>query len=263
MKIYLDVFFIVNLYVNYFLLLGVKNFYKLRTKNRRIFLGALIGGLTSLISLLMLYDVINYILAVIFGFFICFASFYKKEIKPIIKYYSAFLLISFAFSGLMLIFSTMTTNIAIIGGKTYFDISPIMLFLFTIIAYIISEILRKFRSTEENGILFHKIIVEQNGNKTELFAKNDTGNTLKEPFSGLPVMVAEIEFLDKICDIENDSFRLIPYHSLGGKGLLKAFKPEKIYDKNTGKNLECYIALYNGKLSTGSYNSLINPEILI
>lgn len=263
MIIYLDVFFIVNLYVNYFLLLAVKKFYRLRTKNRRIFLGALVGAFSSLINLLMLHDIINYILAIIFAVIICFVSFFQKDFKPLIKYFSAFLLISFAFCGIVLMLSSVTSNVALIGSKVYFDISPIMLFLFTIIAYVISEILRRTRGTEENGNLFYKIVVEEKGEKFELFAKKDTGNTLKEPFSGLPVMVAEKDFIKKVKSMDDESFRLIPYHSLGGKGLLPAFKPEKIYDKKTGKNLECYLALYDGKLSTGSYNCLVNPEILV
>ncbi len=261
--IYADILFLVNLYVDYFILLGVKKFYNLRTKTSRLLLGAVTGAVVSLISLFMLNDIINYILALIFGLLVCFASFYDGNIKILIKYYASFLFISFAFSGIVLMLSFLTKSAAVIGGKPYFQISPLLLLIFTSLSYGASELMRILRGKGENPFLFHKIVVEQNGCIVELFAKKDTGNDLKEPFSGLPVVVAEKDSLKEIKTEKTEIYRLVPFNTLGGSGLIPAFKPEKMYLKKDGKEVECYLAVFDGKLSHGSYNCLINPQILM
>lgn len=261
MKIYADILFIVNLYVDYFILLYVKKFLHLRTKTSRLLLGALTGASFSLCSLIQIPDIINYILALIFGFVISFITFYCKDYKIILKSYISFLSISFAFSGIILLLSQFTTSAIVINGKPYFQISPWLLFLFTVLSYLVSELFSRIQGHSANSFNFCKVVIEENGQEFELFAKIDTGNSLKEPFSGLPVMVAEksefINFADK-----KDVFRLVPFTSLGGNGLLPAYKPEKIYIKKSKKPLDCYLAIYDGKLSTGSYNCLMSPELI-
>lgn len=261
--IYADILFLVNLYVDYFILLAVKNFLHLQTKSSRILLASLAGALFSLLSLFIYITIINYILAFIFGFFICSFAFYTREKIVLLKSYICFVFLSFAFSGIVFFLSSFTANAYVIGGKPYFQISPILLFLFTVLSYLICEGYRLFRGSLSSDFNFCKIIVEQNGEEFELFAKKDTGNSLTEPFSGLPVIVAEKNSFKKITNKPNEVFRLVPFNSLGGNGLLPAFKPEKVYVKKSGKILNCYLALYNGKLSTGTYNCLVNPETLM
>ncbi len=259
--IYVDILFIVNLYVDYFILLSVKQYFQLRVKTVRLLFGALLGASFSLLSLLSFLEIVNYILALLFGVIITLATFYPMNKKMLLKCYCGFLSLSFGFSGMVLLLSQITSNAVVIGGKPYFQISPLLLFLFTILSYLCSGLLAKFHGKWENRLDYCKIIIEGADQQVELFAKIDTGNSLKEPFSGTPVIVAEKEELSKITD-DKDMYRLIPYNSLGGSGLLPAFKPKNIYIKKSGKTLECYVAIYDGKLSTGSYNCIICPELI-
>lgn len=262
MVIYGDILFLVNLYVDYFLLLGVKQFLHLRVKGFRLLLASLLGGAFSLLSLLPIPAPFTYVLSALMAVGITFAAFFPMEKLALIKASACFFAFSFIFGGIVLLLSELTGRAAVIGGSVYFDLSPLLLFLFTVLSYFVSLLLDKLRGGREPDLLFCKLVVEHEGKQVELFAKTDTGNTLKEPFSGLPVVVAEKQALGMFSKNNPQGFRLVPFHALGGEGLLPAFKPEKLYIKKTGRALNCYLALYDGKLSPGSWNCLAGPEAI-
>ena len=111
----------------------------------------------------------------------------------------------------------------------------------------------------------------------DLKALVDTGNMLKDPFSGKTVMIAETGVLSPLFDFDVNQilknltpetslppgFRLIPFSSIGRQnGLLVAFVPEKTIINNLEqKNI--VTALHPGFLSKSrEYNALLNPEAL-
>lgn len=87
------------------------------------------------------------------------------------------------------------------------------------------------------------------GRSIELTALRDTGNRLREPLSGGPALIAEERTLLPLLEPEvqaqllataglpaperltvlGPGFRLLPYRTLGGNGLLLAFRPEQVY----------------------------------
>ena len=57
----------------------------------------------------------------------------------------------------------------------------------------------------------------------------DTGNSLCEPFSGYPVILAEKSVFNKLNGGETpEKIRLIPVSTVGGEALIKAFRPESL-----------------------------------
>ena len=86
----------------------------------------------------------------------------------------------------------------------------------------------------------------------------DTGCNLKEPFSGLPVIVAEREVIDTV--IPEKKTRIVPFNTLSGDGMLKAFKPEKIIIDGKEYKSGVYIGVSDGKL-TAQTKSLMGKEI--
>jgi len=98
-----------------------------------------------------------------------------------------------------------------------------------------------------------RLTIAHQGRQAELFAKADTGNALREPFSGLPVIVCAAE--------AGAGLRLVPFQTLGGDGLLPAFKPDRVVAAKTGQELECYLALSAKPLSAGQFSAIYNPEL--
>jgi len=131
------------------------------------------------------------------------------------------------------------------------------------------------------------------GNRSlELNALVDTGNSLRDPLSHAPVIVAEFDsvkaFLpDRVKllfyekqenDLENllmsassDEFtgrlRMIPYESLGRpNGLLIGFRPDRVEITREKEKItlsDVVIGIYNRSLSrNGDYQGLLNPEMI-
>lgn len=88
----------------------------------------------------------------------------------------------------------------------------------------------------------------------------DTGNRLTEPLSGLPVLIAEAEALERIVDSSclysasrrlPPGFRLVRYGVLGGEGEMRCFRPESVCIYTSGRWCEApdvWIAVYHGEL---------------
>lgn len=118
----------------------------------------------------------------------------------------------------------------------------------------------------------------------------DTGNELKEPLTGRPVVVAEVaalagllpvalveavagstldwDLLEHLPDGWTDLFRLVPFRSVGRPaGLLLAFLPDRLAVRVRGgdcwKPVEGLVALVGEPLHPdGAYRALLPPSLL-
>lgn len=72
-----------------------------------------------------------------------------------------------------------------------------------------------------------KLCISANGETVRFTALIDTGNRLHEPFSGLPVIIAEAEILNGV--LPENGYRNVAYGGLGGNGIMKCFKPDFIW----------------------------------
>ena len=82
MRIYIDLFFLLNIIMDYIIVLGVSIILKRRTTKLRILLSSLLGGLSSL---LMLTSINRILLEVITIILISIIAFNYKNIKYTIK----------------------------------------------------------------------------------------------------------------------------------------------------------------------------------
>ena len=101
----------------------------------------------------------------------------------------------------------------------------------------------------------------------------DSGNLLREPRSGLPVIVVRAEdaaeaaplsvlFALGMSDTDDETVIYpVPYRSLGGSGVLYGFRPEScIMD---GTDVKCVVALCRGSdMFGGDCSALCNPDVL-
>jgi len=96
----------------------------------------------------------------------------------------------------------------------------------------------------------------------------DTGNHLKDPFSGQPVSVGEKQFLSKLIEKNPPVYRYIPYHSIGNKnGMIPAFQASYIEIKQEDgwhRIEKPWIAINNEIISAdGEYELILQPDICI
>lgn len=142
----------------------------------------------------------------------------------------------------------------------------------------------KNRLSKKDMLCNISIVFEEG--KVDVNAIIDTGNFLKEPLTGKPVIIVEkdvlknaipVNILENMEEIINGTkevddkyiskIRLIPFSALGTEnGLLLGIKPEKFYINYQGKiveNKKVIVGIYNKKLSRNNkYKALVGLDII-
>ncbi len=278
--IYIDVLIAVNLFINYFLIISTAKFLHLKTKKSRMVFGEVLGAVYSLYILL---PPISLFLSLIIKLFmaasIIFAAFKFSETKTFFKTLICFYLINFAFSGIMLALwcAFRPQGMSINNGVVYFSISPVILVVSTVVTYIILKIVNRILGKRSFGKATCEVKISEGNSVAILTAIIDTGNSLTEPFSGLPVIVAKSENIQSVCpdeilsaeNIKNfdhteflkSKLRMIPFKTISGDGLLPAFKPKSVII-NGGAAKDAYIAVCANDTLPENCSAIINSDLI-
>lgn len=285
--IYIDVLVAVNLFINYFLLLAVARFLKILVRRRRILAGAALGAVFSLMILLPeMSALLSFFVKIGLSVAVVLTTFFRLELKQFLKALACFYLINFAFAGLMIAiwYLAAPPGLTMNNGIVYINISPLLLLFTTVLSYFIIRLVSRLSGQEIPKESFCDVIIENNGKSVRLTAKVDTGNSLKEPFSQLPVVVVSFEAIRPLLpdelhglfkgDLQSRNLlgtryeewmrkiRLVPFHALSGEGTLPAFKPDALTVAASNKSVEGYVAVSRSGIGSGEFSGLINPEML-
>lgn len=259
--VYVDVLITVNVFIDFFLILCTKKSLHLNATYKRMILGAVLGGGLSLVALVpKLSFVINIIIDIAGACIIVFTAFGKCSgllyVKRVVVYFS----FSFLFCGIMMfICSTFKpTGMAIINDVVYFNISPVVLIMLTLICYYILRLIKKFAGTDLGGDV-RNIEIVADDKKICFAAKVDTGCNLREPFSGNLVIVVEKKLLDGFSPSDSKK-RIIPFSSLGGSGIIEGFLPKEIKIDGIKYTDNVYVGICENVIK-GEVGALIPAEL--
>lgn len=259
--IYADVFFFINMFVDYSLLLCVKRIIHSNTKYNRLLTGAFSGAVFSFTAFLPFnHFPINFLLDTAIAAVMTLLTFgYKNKIR-FLKTCSVMIVVSFLFTGAMIFFynAIHPNGMVIINNAVYFNISPVLLIILTLVIYIVLYVFKKLFKNHASSNLVHNLRVYISDKEYKIKSKTDSGCNVKEPFSGDKVIIIEKNVVD--C-LNNKKMRLIPFNSLGGTGILEGYKADKVYIDDKFINEEVYIGLCEG-LFKAEIKGLI-PENLI
>lgn len=268
--IYLDVLFCVNFVIDYMILLTLRSFLSLSCRIRRMLLGAAAGGLSSFVILLPpMPSGVSLVLNVGIAFLIIGITFAPLPKKSYFKAAAGFFLISFCYCGGMLAICLLFAPSAVMirNGSVYIAVSPIWLVVTTLLCYGVLRLILRITGRGEWKNLLCTVIIRYNGETVSCKGKIDTGNHLREPFSGEPVIVADARLFHSYPNpqtpcVGGKRMRLVPFTSVGGEGLLPAVKPEKVvlcYGKNQ-RETNGYVAFYKGL--DGGIEALVPSEMI-
>lgn len=272
LTVYADILVIVNLYVDFLLLCGVQSFLRLKVRSRRLVLGALAGALCSLAGLLPVPEWVSPMLGGLGSLAAAGVAFAPLRPRLFLKCWLCTWVLSFLLAGFLLFLGQFAPPgyLAVVGGAVYLDLSLPVLFAATCLAYGLFWVIRRIFPPENAAPLCRLLITNQE-HTVEVIAKADTGSALREPFSGLPVVVCQAECLREAAPAgaydfldgrtPKEPLRLVPFESLGGRGLLPCFKPQRVALAKTGRELDCCVALTKTALSAGQFSALYNPEL--
>ena len=280
MTVYADVLLVINLFVNYALLMCASMIMKRKSQPSRILLGASVGALYGLIIFVpSLPKAAELLIRLAATALIVFATFGYKNIRYFLRSFFTFFAVSLGFGGIMLVIWVTVAPVGMVynNGAVYFDIDLVVLAVSTVVSFALVSVIAHFtarRAPKESVALVSIVCADKSVNATALI---DTGNSLCESFSGFPVALGEYSVLEKILphavqdyldgrDITPSSdFRLVMHKTVSGTGLLPVFRPDYIEVRTASRTVRtdrAYIAVTKSNLSRGEYSILLNPEIL-
>lgn len=279
MVVYADVLLIVNLFVNYVLLLCSSMIMKKHTQRLRILLGAAIGAFYGFVVFLPeLPSLAEFALRIATTVLIVLGAFGYKNLPSFLRSFFTFFAVSFAFGGIMLVLWVTVAPIGMIynNGAVYFDIDLAVLAISTVVSFAVVSLIAHFtaRRAPKDSVALVKISYK--GKEVKLTALIDTGNSLCETFSGYPVVLGEAESLEKIMPdavrafIDGDDvssspeMRLVMHKTVSGTGVLPVFRPDYIEVKSVShsiKTSEVYVAVTKNNLARGEYEMILNPAL--
>ncbi len=266
--VYVDVLLGLNLFINYFLLLAVGKFLRLPVKRLRLLAGAGAGAVYALTILLPpLPAILALLCRLAASAVIVLLAFPVRTPKLLLRTAAAFYLVSFAFAGFLLAFWYLTSapGLLIRDSVVYFNVSPLVFLVASMLAYGAVRLFQRLTGREEPKALLCRVTVTRAGSRAVFTARVDTGNSLTEPFSGAPVIVAEREAVAALIPGEEEGCRLVPFHTVSGSGLLRAFRPESLVIECAGRVTrppESYVAVSEQPVSHGEFHALLNPALL-
>ncbi len=233
--VYLDLLLCLNGFVDYLLLSAVAALRHLpHTRWRQLF-GSLVGAVSSLIILLpalptfwlLLYDVLTAAGMIFCAFPFCRWTHFSKSVGLLF-------LLSAGFSGLsyLLWFFVAPTGFFVFNGAVYYNVSPVALVLCSLVCYGVFRLYERLSSKAVKPTRLLTLIAENRGQTVVFRAFHDTGFSLCDSFSGRPVILVDKAVATPLLPTDEtafpEKFRLVPYHTVAGDGLLYAFCPARL-----------------------------------
>ncbi len=301
MEIYLDIVILENIVINYLILLVTARFSKNKASSLRLLLGSLLGT-AYLVLMILLPDMQVYttvLSKVLLSIGMVAVTFNFGRLKVFLKTLALFYASTFLFAGAgfaLMFFKRdwgIMRNGVIMSPVSILDTTWAELLLAVAVTLIILRIVwdaLQSRFLREKLLVRISIAFDQKA--IEVPALVDTGNSLHDPLSNMPVVVVEFTAIKDLLpddirnifeqDTENDlnrvtatiscsnwfsRFRLIPFTSLGKEnGMLIGFRPDyiEIGEEDDRKGVhDVIVGIYNKALSRNEqYRALMNPELM-
>lgn len=299
MEIYLDIVILENIVINYLILLLTSKFSKNRASSFRLFLGSILGA-AYLAFIILLPE--NKIYTAMFSKFLLSlvmvaVTFNIKKLAAFLKTLALFYATTFLFAGAAFALMFFNKDRSVIRNGVLMMPFPNTTWTELLLALAVGLIIARIVwDAIQNKFIREKLLVRLNivfdKKNIGLSALVDTGNSLHDPLTNMPVVVVEFSAIKELLpedikniferDFENDlnlvttaisgsewlsRFRLIPFTSLGKEnGMLIGFRPDyiEIDSESEKKGInDVIVGIYNKALSRNrQYRALVNPELM-
>ncbi len=293
-KIYIDILFLINLCMNYFLLWITSILSKRRGKLVRLFFSSLIVSMIYCLSIFFgwmqwIFGPLGSVFLMSIGVWVAFCP---KGWRDFGNLFCMITIVSLAIGGICMAFFFASGYTDFIGRGIsitirYFPFK--ILIATTSICYVG---VKCFKGWIEAHITNQKnyctTVIKVNGKEIAMQMLIDTGNGLKDPFTGGDVIIASFSAMQEVFSLETKkiflqqtlkqselaeyilqkekeiSFRFIPFSSVGKEhGLLLTFRPEQVTIMTGNAKVErtdVIVGIYSGDFS--GYCGLVNPDTL-
>lgn len=254
---YADVFLLQNLCMDYIALVSVNFFLKRRKKLRRLLLIAILASIGSLLLHIYIRNTGIRIILLHFGVntAMTWLAFSYKDKKYYLENWIFIYLVILFLGGLMEWETSLGMPDTFFWGKAI------------VAATLLTGVTIYFMQKQSFLEQVFRVDVLHHGKTWELNGYWDSGNLLKDPYSGSPVNILQADLGREIFSEQNDLKRFVPYCSLGKtNGLLSVYNAEKMYIYQGTKRLEVEPAVFGiaeaGLLEAKEYDIILQASML-
>jgi len=293
MNVYADIVFIINIIMNSIILLLTAWISSTKYKLWRILVAAAVGSCYVLVSIMPGVMIINHVVFKgIIPLILIVLSFGIKPGRLIFLLMTSFYITSFILGGAVVGWLYFWhTNPWFDGASTSLSWTHLLwgssIGIFSI--FIIVRRIMLPRMTHQHNL--YQVKLEYEGRTVELTGLLDTGNGLHTVIGRKPVILVNQFALEPILSKEVVAFlrkntsemwltnlndcadlawlsrvQIIPYHAIGCKSILLAFRPDRFMISDKSKFMDVgdmVIGIYSGTLSQdGTYTVLLHPQII-
>ncbi len=265
MVVYLDVLIFLNIVIDFSLLNLALFIIGRKVKTIRLIIASLFASAFSLMIFVPRLSVlIEMAVMLISALISCMITLGKSNIKLFLKLYFSFLAVSVAFNGIITVvwIAFKPGGMILKNSILYFNISAVEMIIWTIISYIIIKgvlfIIRRSSPVASRC----KVTLINKDKTIELTALVDTGNSLRDIYTGKQVIITDISTAkDFFGDITLLPPILLPYSTVDGVSMITAYscKKTKINNRDIGASL---IAVTDKIIDDSDYKAIVNPQIL-
>ena len=241
MIIYIDMVFLLNIFLDFLLLMSVSVILTRIVKVRRIILGSLIGGLSSILLFINVSSLISLVLKIILGLLMVLSTFGYYSLKYTLNNLFYLYTISFSVGGVMYL----------LMDKGYYNYY-VLVIGFIIVLYFYIKMIKRYNNSYSNYYKVNIIIKDKNYLVTGFL---DTGNKLYDTYKHRPVII-----LDKKIKYNLEDVIYVPYSSLNNSSVLMCLKPDKVIINNHEfKNY--LVGLSNKKIGIEGIECLLHSKM--
>lgn len=239
MKIYVDIIFLINLIYDFLILNAVNVVLRRNKKIRRLFLSSFVGAISSFSIFFPLLN--NIYITILISIVMVYIAYGYKDFIYIKNNIIYFYMISVIFGGFLYLinlkfnnysnFSDSYNNKVMINFIGIIIISPIIYLLY----------IYTYKNNQVNHNNYYNLKFSLSDKIYNLNAFYDTGNLIKDPYKGRPVILINKKVLNG--DIKNKSPILVPCKMINNDLLIYSYKPTLLIINNHIIN-NCLIGLW-------------------
>ena len=241
MIIYVDLVILLNIFLDFFLLMSVSVILTRNTKVKRIILGSLVGGLSSILLFVNINSLISIIFKLLLGLLMIIVTFGYKDFRYTFNNLFYLYTLSFSVGGVMYL----------LMEKGYYNYFVLIIgFVIVLFLYI-----KKNKTYQNNYSNYYSVEIYLNDKKVLLTGYLDTGNKLYDNYKHRPIIVIDKKIRYNLKDII-----YVPYVSLNNESVLKCLKTDKIIINNhIFKNY--LVGLSNKKIKMDGINCILHSKM--
>ena len=241
MTIYIDVIFLLNMFLDFILLMSVSVILTRNAKIKRLILGSLIGGISMVLLFISLSSMVSLLFKLLLGLLMVIVTFGYKDIKYTFNNLFYLYTLSFSVGGVMYL----------LMEKGYYNYL-VLIIGFIVVLFMYIKQTKNYQNSYAN---YYPVELYLKDKKYLLTGFLDTGNKLYDSYKHRPVII-----IDKKINYKLEEVIYVPYASLNNESVLKCLKTDKVIINNhIFKNY--LVGISNEKFKIDGINCLLHSKM--